>query len=145
MKYEVELAMMEISNYWCQKPQLISISCDHLLVVCSFRRLDYTQYVSSYYIIQYYINTWSGHWRSYDNKWDWPMYNSPIIRPDPTKINKGRRRKIRIPMVMDEMKGYINRLPTRGRARSNRTWFRLETCLCFIIIFIRTINFLLLL
>jgi hypothetical protein len=49
------------------------------------------------------------------------MYNGPIIRPDLAKINKGRRRKIRIPMVMDEMEGRINRLPTRGRARSSRT------------------------
>jgi hypothetical protein len=120
MKYEVEIAMMRIGNYWCQKPQLTGISCDHLLVVCSFRRLDYTQYVSPCYTIQYYINTWSDHWRSYGNKRDWPMYNGPIIRPDPAKINKGRRRKTCIPMVMGEMEGRINMLPTRGRARSNR-------------------------
>jgi hypothetical protein len=49
------------------------------------------------------------------------MYNGLIIRSDPAKINKGRRRKIRIPMVMDEMKCRINRLPTRGRARSSIT------------------------
>jgi hypothetical protein len=61
MKYMVELAVTEIGNCWCQKPQLIGIPCDHLLVICSFRRLNYTQYVSSYYSIQYYINTWSGH------------------------------------------------------------------------------------
>jgi hypothetical protein len=88
MKYEVELAMTGIGNCWCQKPQLTGIPCDHLLVVCSFRNLVYTQYVSPYYIIQYYINIWSGHWRSYDNKQDWPMYNGLVIRPDPAKINK---------------------------------------------------------
>jgi hypothetical protein len=49
------------------------------------------------------------------------MYNGPIIRPDPAKINKERRNKIRITMVIDEMEGRINRLPTRGRARSNET------------------------
>jgi hypothetical protein len=48
------------------------------------------------------------------------MYNGPIIRPDLAKINKGRRRKIHILMVMDEMVDRINRLSTRGRARSNR-------------------------
>jgi hypothetical protein len=47
------------------------------------------------------------------------MYNGSIIRPDPAKINKGRRRKIHSPMVMDEMKGRINMMPTRGRARSS--------------------------
>jgi hypothetical protein len=141
MKYEVELAMTRIDNYWCQKLQLTGIPCDYLLVVCSFKRLDYTQYISQYYTIQYYINTWSGYWRSYGNKWDWPMYNGPIIRPDPVKINKRRRRKIRIPMVMDKIEGRVNILLTRGRARSSRTWFRLAACLCFIIIFIRTIKF----
>jgi hypothetical protein len=49
------------------------------------------------------------------------MYNDPIIKPDPTKINKERRRKIRISMVMDEMEGRINILPTRDRARSSKT------------------------
>jgi hypothetical protein len=141
MKYDFELAMMGISNCWCQKSQLTDILCDHLLVVCSFRSLDYTQYVSPYYTIQYYINTWSGHWRSYDNKRDWPMYNDPIIRPYPAKIYKERRRKIHISIVMDEMEGRINRLPTRDWARSSRTWFRLIMCLCFIFIFIRTIGF----
>jgi hypothetical protein len=48
------------------------------------------------------------------------MYNDPIIRPDPAKINKERGRKIHIPMVMDEMEGCINMLPTRVRVRSSR-------------------------
>jgi hypothetical protein len=48
------------------------------------------------------------------------MYNGPVIRPDPAKINKARRKKIRIPMVMDEMEDRINMLSTRGQARSNR-------------------------
>jgi hypothetical protein len=48
------------------------------------------------------------------------MYSGPIIRLDPAKINKGRRKKIHISMIMDEMKGRINRLPTRDRARSSK-------------------------
>jgi hypothetical protein len=40
--------------------------------------------------------------------------------PDPAKTNNGRRKKIRIPMVMDEMEDRINMLLTRGRTRSNR-------------------------
>jgi hypothetical protein len=40
------------------------------------------------------------------------MYNDPIIMSDPAKINKGMRRKIHISMVMDEIEGRINRLPT---------------------------------
>jgi hypothetical protein len=48
------------------------------------------------------------------------MYNGSVIRADPTKINKGMGRKIHISMIMDEMEDRINRLPTRGRARSNK-------------------------
>jgi hypothetical protein len=48
------------------------------------------------------------------------MYNDPIIRPDPTKISKGKRIKIRISIIMDEMKGHINGLPTRGQDRLSR-------------------------
>jgi hypothetical protein len=49
------------------------------------------------------------------------MYNGLIIMPDLTKNNKERRRKIRIPVVMDEIESRINKLPTLGRARSNKT------------------------
>jgi hypothetical protein len=49
------------------------------------------------------------------------MYNGPIIMPDPAKINKKRRRKIHILMVIDEMESRINILLTRGRGRSSRT------------------------
>jgi hypothetical protein len=48
------------------------------------------------------------------------MYNDPIIRPDLAKIDKERRKKIHIPIDMNEMKDRFNRLPTRGRARSSR-------------------------
>jgi hypothetical protein len=34
------------------------------------------------------------------------------------KSTKEERKKIHIPMVMDEMEGHINRLSTRGRACS---------------------------
>jgi hypothetical protein len=43
------------------------------------------------------------------------MYNDPIIRSDPAKINKERRRKIHILIVIDEIEGRINRLSTRDR------------------------------
>jgi hypothetical protein len=124
--------MTKIGNYWRQKPQLTGIPCDHLLAICSFRRLNYTQYVSPYYIIQYYINTWSGHWRSYDNRQDWSMYNDSIIRLDPAKFNKEKRRNIHIPIIMDEMEGRINIMPTR----SSRAWFRLPVFLCFVSLYL---------
>jgi hypothetical protein len=66
IKYEVQLVVSGIDNYWYQKLKLF----DHLLAVCSYKRMDHIQYISSYYNIQNYINTWSDHWRSYDDKRD---------------------------------------------------------------------------
>jgi hypothetical protein len=55
------------------------------------------------------------------------MYNDPVIRSDLAKINKDRRIKIRILMIMDEMEGRISRFPTWGRGqeqgRSSRILF----------------------
>jgi hypothetical protein len=42
------------------------------------------------------------------------MYNGPIIRPNPAKINIDRRKKICILIFMDEMESYSSRLSTRG-------------------------------
>jgi len=66
IKYEVKLAMMRIGNFWCQKSQLTDISCDYLLIIYLFKILNYTQ--SLVHIIPLFVNTWSDHWRSYDNK-----------------------------------------------------------------------------
>jgi hypothetical protein len=49
------------------------------------------------------------------------MYNGLVIKSDPTKINKERRRKIHIPVVMDEIEGCINILLTRGQGHSSKT------------------------
>ena len=67
--------------------------------------------------MEYFKNTWDGEFRSFGNKRDWPMWHGPVIRPDPKKINKGRRKKIRIPMMMDEMEGRISRLPDQSNRR----------------------------
>ena len=103
----------------CQKPQLTGIPCNHVLAVCFIRRLQPNDYVSSYYSLQNYINTWSGVFHSFGNERDWPLYEGLIIRPDPTKVNKGTRKHKRIPMEMDRMEA-----PTRrGRGRQqNQEW-----------------------
>jgi hypothetical protein len=49
------------------------------------------------------------------------MYNGTIIMSDPTKMNKERRRKIYISMLMDKMEDCTNILPTRDRAHFNIT------------------------
>ena len=113
MKYDVSFPQEGMPICECQKPQLTGIPCNHVLAVCFIRRLQPNDYVSSYYSLQNYINTWSGVFHSFGNERDWPLYEGPIIRPDPTKVNKGRRKHKRIPMEMDRMEA-----PTRrGRGR----------------------------
>jgi hypothetical protein len=61
MKYMVELAMTGIDNCWCQKSQLTGHPMQPLACRLFIQKVEYTQYVSPYYIIKYYINTWSDH------------------------------------------------------------------------------------
>jgi hypothetical protein len=48
------------------------------------------------------------------------MYNGPIIMSDSAKINKEKRKKIRIPMIMDEIDDRINKFSTRDGGRSKK-------------------------
>jgi hypothetical protein len=82
--------------------------------VCSFRRIDPSEYINPYYMLKSFINTWSGFFNSYGNPRDWQIFHDATIRPDPTKINKSRRRKIKFLMVMIEMESQISRLSSRG-------------------------------
>ena len=113
MKYDVIFPQEGMPACSCQKPQFTGIPCNHVLAVCFLRSLNPGQYVSPYYSLQHYINTWSGVFHSFGNERDWPMYTGPIIRPDPYKINMGRRKHKRIPMVMDDMEA-------RSRSRRGR-------------------------
>jgi hypothetical protein len=77
--------------------------------------LDSREYINPYYALKSFINTQSNVFNSYENPPDWQMYHSATIRQDPTKINKGRRRKIKITLVMDEIEHQISRLSSLGR------------------------------
>ena len=105
MTYEVTFSENTMPVCTCQKPQLTGIPCNHVLAVCSKRNLNETQYVSPFYSLQAYTNTWTGEWHSFGNETDWPQYYGPAIRPAPGSINRGRRKHKRIPMVMDIMEG----------------------------------------
>jgi hypothetical protein len=118
-------------NYLWWKLIIISVrnhnwSAFYMITFLSFVRskdwitLSTLVHIIAFTIILKYI--WSNNWRSYENKWDWPMYNDPIIRPDSVIFNKGMRRKIHISIVIDEMEGRINRLSIWGRGYSSRIW-----------------------
>ncbi|XP_078164777.1 uncharacterized protein LOC144559587 [Carex rostrata] len=92
VRYDVTFPPEGMPICVCRRPQLTGISCNHVLAVCFLRRLNPNDYVSPYYSLQNYINTWSGRFNGFGNKWDWSLYNGPIIRPNSDKVNKGRRK-----------------------------------------------------
>jgi hypothetical protein len=49
------------------------------------------------------------------------MYNGPIIRPDPDKVNKGRRKHKRRIMTMDKMEAPATRRNARQRNQESTT------------------------
>jgi hypothetical protein len=125
MKYEVRFSFGEgeMPICECQKPQFTGIPCDHVIAVCCQLRLNSTNYVSHYYSVENYVNTWRGNFSGYGNAHNWPFdAGAPIIRPDPNKINKGRRKHKRIPNSMDDMEARIRpRNEGHRPGGSNRT------------------------
>lgn len=119
MTYQVFILENGVSTCTCQKPQLTGIPCDHVLAVCGNQHLDWTDYINPYYNIEHYRAAWNGYFYGFGNENEWNIYHGAILRPDPAKINKGRRRKIRIPMMMDEMEGRISRLASTRQSRAN--------------------------
>jgi hypothetical protein len=69
--------LQDIRNYRCERKFKKKIK--------KIKSTLYT-YVKKTRIIQ--RNIWSDHWCSYDNKWDWLIYNGPIIRPDSVRVYK---------------------------------------------------------
>ena len=121
MKYAVTFPPEGMPTCVCQRPQLTGIPCNHVLAVCFVRRINPNVYVNPYYSLQNYINTWSGHFAGFGNKRDWPLYNGPIIRPDPDKVNKGRRKHQRRIMTMDKMEAPARRLNARQHNQESTT------------------------
>jgi hypothetical protein len=102
-------------------PLLTGLSCDHVLVVCSFRKFDPSEYINSYYSLESFFNTWYGVFNSYRNLRDWQMFHGATIGPDlKKKINKSRRRKIRNLMVIDEIEDQVSKLSGREIVQSRK-------------------------
>jgi hypothetical protein len=46
------------------------------------------------------------------------MYHGTLLRRDPMKINKDRRKKIKISMIIDEIEGRIRRFMSQSQSRT---------------------------
>jgi hypothetical protein len=116
-KYHVKLHN-EGSSCGCLKPDLTGIPCSHVLAVIRVRKFSLPMFVSNFYSVANLVNTWKGRFYPYPNQREWSLYEGPIMIPKRTWIRRGRRRHIRLSMVMDEMEG--RRRKRRGRPLKKR-------------------------
>jgi hypothetical protein len=86
-------------------PNLTDISCSHILAVIRVRKFKLNRIICLFYSDQGLLNTWYGHIYPHPNQIDWPESNNPRIISERRLIRMGRRKYIRLPMVMDEMEG----------------------------------------
>ena len=96
----------------CRKPSLTQIPCSHILSVCCHRNYNPFNYVNWYYSSEALESAWSAEFHCFSGRENW-FEEETIIIPNPQKVNLGRRRILRLPMTMDEMR--------RRRAEQGRT------------------------
>jgi MULE transposase domain/SWIM zinc finger len=118
-KYTVNIKEGSMPKCDCLKPNLTGIPCSHVLAVIRVRKFELNQFVCPFYSAQALLNTWSSRFYPYPNQIDWPEYNGPNIIPERRLIRKGRRKHIRIPMVMDEMQGRRGKCGSRLKNSGN--------------------------
>ncbi|KAJ1698140.1 hypothetical protein LUZ63_006652 [Rhynchospora breviuscula] len=89
----------------CRKPQLTGIPCLHVVTVCGHCRWDVSDFVDERYSTENMVKIWStGDFHCYEDEDKWSRYDGPVIYPDKTMINRGRRKKDRDWMWMDAMR-----------------------------------------
>ena len=81
MKYEVRFSGGEggMPICECQKPQLTGIPCDHVLAVCCQFRLNSMNYISHYYSVENYVNTWRGNFHYSKSHFLRPVFRSQKV------------------------------------------------------------------
>ncbi|KAJ1702457.1 hypothetical protein LUZ63_002236 [Rhynchospora breviuscula] len=80
----------------CRKPQLTGIACLLVVAVCGHCRWDVSDFVDERYSTENMVKIWStGDFHCYEDEDKWPRYDGPVIYPDKTMINRGRRKKDR--------------------------------------------------
>ena len=82
---------------------ITGIPCAHVIAVLSKRHYSTAAFVSSYNSAQHLSNTWEPLLVPYSTAEDYPNMGGPRYVPDPTKVTRGRRKHLRLPMTMDQM------------------------------------------
>jgi hypothetical protein len=94
-----------MSKCTCLKLNLTCISCSHILAVIRVRKFKLNRFICPFYSAQTLLNTWFGRFYPYPNQIDWSESNGPIIIPEQQLIQRGRKKHICLPMIMDKMEG----------------------------------------
>jgi len=95
----------------CNKPKLLHLPCSHVLAVCGQLQMDYTPFVSDYYLKESVLNTWGGEllgFRVVDNfNTVNPAEMRYITHPNLFRTNIGRRNTRHIRNDMDEFEAGV--------------------------------------
>jgi SWIM zinc finger len=105
-KYTVHIEEGMISKCTCLKLNLTGIPCSHILAVIRVKKFELNHFICPFYNAQTLLNTYSGRFYPYPNQIDWSESNDPRIILERRLIRRGRRKHIRLPMVIDEMEGW---------------------------------------
>jgi hypothetical protein len=105
--YRVDLQKVECT---CNVPQIMHAPCSHMISACKVIGYDWKAppYMSPLYLRLNCLSIWQKSFEPYLDPTQWPPYNGPDYRPDPTtmKVGKGRRKTKRLKGDMDAMRGY---------------------------------------
>jgi hypothetical protein len=105
--YKVDLEKGECS---CNIPQLLHVSCSHVITACRCRGLDHEteKFMSPFYLMSNTLKVWESSFEPYLDLTQWLEYYRLDYVPDPDllKTKKGRRKKKRLRGVMDASNGY---------------------------------------
>jgi SWIM zinc finger len=121
-KYTVHIEEGMMSKCTCLKPNLTSIPCSHILAIIRVRKFELNRFICPFYNAQTLLNTWSGRFYPYPNQIDWPENNGPRIIPERRLIRRGRRKHIRLPIVMDEIEGRRVKRGSRLASNNNNSY-----------------------
>jgi hypothetical protein len=96
---------LELKGCTCGKMQLLHYPCSHVLAACAYRALDYTNFISPYYSVEFLFRTWSQVLHPIQDEDYWEPYEGPKYIPDESlkHVKRGRRKSRRIRNDMDAM------------------------------------------
>ncbi|KAI0520548.1 hypothetical protein KFK09_008024 [Dendrobium nobile] len=109
----VEIQSLQNSTCTCKRPQLYHVPCVHVIAVAGYRRWNHNQFVSQYFTLNSYRETYSGLFHVMPPKEVWPNFSDaqgiiPLLAPA-FRRRAGRPRTNRFRNTMDEANSTSNK------------------------------------